>query len=57
MSLFVGRIVQAFLKEGDFATEIRPIGWDLNKAEAAIRRDGGGHARAVTVWANPLIPF
>ena len=57
MSLFVGRIVQAFLKEGDFATEIRPIGWDLNKAEPAIHRNDSGHAPAMTVKANPLVSF
>jgi hypothetical protein len=53
--LFVDRIVQAFLKEGYFPTEIRPIGWDLNKAQSAIHRNGSGHARAMTVKANPFV--
>jgi len=57
LPLFAGRIVETFLKEGYFTTEIRPVGRDLNEPKALVHRDTSAHARAMTIKANPLISF
>ena len=57
LPLFAGRIVETFLKEGYFTTEIRPVGRDLNEPKAPVHRDSSAHARAMTIKANALISF
>jgi len=54
--LFAGRIVQAFLKKAIFATEIRSrVGSQYSRGRDTS--EGGGHAWAMTVKANPLTSF